>query len=91
MSPHLKIEHITMKYEGRTVLNEINLEFAGGELTAIVGSNGSGKTTLLQGLSGLKQLDEGQVLLNGINIKSISRINLARQIAVLTQREELQL
>ena len=68
MSPHLKIENLTMKYEGRTVLNEINLEFASGELTAIVGSNGSGKTTLLQGLSGLKQLDEGQVLLNGKNI-----------------------
>ena len=91
MSPHLKIENLTMKYEDRTVLNEINLEFVGGELTAIVGSNGSGKTTLLQGLSGLKQLDEGQVLLNGKNIKSISRKNLARQIAVLTQREELQL
>lgn len=91
MSLHLKVENLTMKYEGITILNEVNLEFPPGELTAIVGSNGSGKTTLLQGISGLKQIDSGQVLLNGQNIKNISRKNLARQIAVLSQREDLQL
>lgn len=91
MSLHLKIENLTIKYEEKTVLNKVNLEFLPGELIAIVGSNGSGKTTLLQGISGLKQLDTGRVLLNGENIKNISRKNLARQVAVLTQREDLQL
>ena len=91
MSLHLKVENLTIKYEEKTVLNEVNLEFLPGELIAIVGSNGSGKTTLLHGISGLKQLDTGQVLLNGQNIKNINRKNLARQIAVLTQRENLQL
>ena len=64
----LQAEHITKSYDGRTIIQDINIELQQGELVSLLGISGSGKTTLFQVLSGLTQPDAGKVLLHGEEI-----------------------
>src|SRR6476620_2338218 len=59
------------------VLRDINLEIERGQFCSIVGASGSGKSTLLYLLSTLDTNYEGEVLLDGINLKSFSRNELS--------------
>ena len=49
-------------------LSKVDLDVARGEIVAIVGPSGSGKTTLLNCLSGLEDIDEGEILIDGTNL-----------------------
>ena len=66
----LKAEHITKRYDQRTIIKDINLELNKGELVSLLGVSGAGKTTLFHVLSGLITPDEGQVFLEGKDITS---------------------
>jgi NitT/TauT family transport system ATP-binding protein len=65
----MQIRHATKYYKTATgnvhALEDINLDIAQGDFTCILGPSGCGKTTLLWGLSGLHELTNGQVILNG--------------------------
>src|SRR5699024_9085848 len=69
----------------KDALTNINLKIKTGETVAIVGENGSGKTTLINCLLGLYVLREGQILVNGINIKNIDPISLRKHFTVIFQ------
>ena len=64
----LKAEHITKKYSGRTIIEDINIQLEEGELVSLLGVSGAGKTTLFHVLSGLVAPEEGRVLLPGEDI-----------------------
>ncbi|MBQ9162090.1 MAG: ABC transporter ATP-binding protein [Clostridia bacterium] len=68
----LELKDMTFRYEGQTTaaLSNVNLSVSRGEKIAIVGHNGAGKTTLIKLLQRLYDPDEGEILLNGENIKS---------------------
>ncbi len=66
----LKAEHITKRYDQRTIIKDINLELNKGELVSLLGVSGAGKTTLFHILSGLITPDEGRVFLEGKDITS---------------------
>lgn len=51
----LKLKNITKKFQETTVLQNINLEIASGEIVSILGQSGSGKTTLLNLILGLEE------------------------------------
>lgn len=53
--------HISKKFDGRTVLNDVSVEFQTGATNLIIGRSGSGKTVLLKTLVGLHEPDEGSV------------------------------
>ena len=57
----IRAEHIIKAFDGRTVLNDISVEFATGCTNLIIGRSGSGKTVLLKTLVGLHEPDEGSV------------------------------
>lgn len=57
----IRAEHITKSFEGRTVLDDISVEFQTGATNLIIGRSGSGKTVLLKTLVGLHNPDEGAV------------------------------
>ena len=68
----LELKNMTFGYEGQTTpaLSNVNLTVNVGEKIAIVGHNGAGKTTLIKLLQRLYDPNEGEILLNGENIKN---------------------
>ena len=60
-----------------------------GRMTAIVGPNGSGKSTLVRALLGRQPLVSGRVTIDGADLAELDRGDVARRVAVVTQREEL--
>jgi lipoprotein-releasing system ATP-binding protein len=60
------------------VLHEVDLALQAGESLAIVGASGAGKSTLLHILGGLDQPDEGEVLINGASLWSLSGVERSR-------------
>lgn len=66
----LKAEHVTKIYDGRTIIEDINIELHPGEIVSLLGVSGSGKTTLFNVLSGLIVPEEGKVMLDDEDITS---------------------
>src|SRR5258706_13838389 len=64
-SPALEMRGITKSVAGNTVLAEVNLTAAAGEVHALVGENGAGKSTLMKTLAGVYRPDAGEILIEG--------------------------
>lgn len=64
-APTLSFRGLTKRYGKRTVLDRLDLELAGGRVTALLGPNGAGKTTLLKCLLGLVHPSSGDILIDG--------------------------
>ena len=77
--------------DGAPALQDINLSVKKGEFLGILGSNGSGKTTLLKILNGLMKPTQGEVCLEGENIKSIHKDMLFRRVCTCFQNPDDQL
>ena len=60
----LRVQQVVKRYDGREVLHGIDLDVTPGEFVAIVGRSGCGKSTLLRLVAGLEPVDEGAVLLD---------------------------
>lgn len=71
------------------VLNNINFSINPGELVGIIGSTGSGKTTLVSLIPRLYDADEGEILIDGVNIRDYSLENLRDGISVVLQKNTL--
>lgn len=67
------------------IINDLNLNVEPGQTIAIVGSSGSGKTTLTNLLLRFYDVDEGQILINGIDIKDIDLSWLRNSIGIVSQ------
>jgi len=61
----LKLENITKSFDGKTILDNLNLEVQDNSILSIVGPSGAGKTTLLRCIAGLETVDSGSFILNG--------------------------
>ena len=57
----IKVEHLYKSFDGRTVLNDISVEYEPGKCNMIIGASGSGKTVLLKNLIGLMEPDSGEI------------------------------
>ena len=77
------------KHNTEKVLDNVNLKITGGELVGIIGSTGSGKTTLVSMIPRLYDVDEGDVLIDGISVKDYSLYNLREGIACVLQKNTL--
>ena len=69
----LRVERLTVKRGGRTVLSHIELAADRGEIVGIVGKNGSGKSTLLMAIAGVLEPTDGRALVDGANVWGTSR------------------
>jgi iron complex transport system ATP-binding protein len=66
-------------------LRDVTLEVAKGSLTGLLGPNGGGKTTLVSLLAGVLRAQRGRVLLDGVDITTMSRRQVAKRVAVVPQ------
>lgn len=64
----LEVKHVSKRFDGRPVLDDISIELNRGELVCLLGVSGGGKTTLFNVISGLLRPDAGRVLLDGRDI-----------------------
>jgi iron complex transport system ATP-binding protein len=83
--PALDIRGATLAYGARDILTDANLVIGVGERVALVGPNGAGKSTLLRAMAGLLTPRIGEVLLDGIPLRTLSREGVARRLAVVPQ------
>jgi branched-chain amino acid transport system ATP-binding protein len=79
----MSTRHLCSGYGAVSVIRDINLEVAAGELVAVLGANGAGKSTLMRALSGLNRPVEGAVLFLGERIESYTASRIARHGLVL--------
>ena len=86
MKPTLQAVHISKTFPGVKALTDVSVDFYPGEVHALLGENGAGKSTLIKILSGVYTPTEGQVLLDGKEIKfTTPRDAIDHQIAVIHQ------
>jgi iron complex transport system ATP-binding protein len=90
MDTLLSVEKAGYRYGDTWALRTVSLEAAGGELLGVLGPNGSGKSTLLRVMDGLADPHEGAVRLNGRPLRDLSRFELARSIAMVSQENHFQ-
>lgn len=83
----IELKDVTFRYPGAEtpVFEHLNLTILAGEKLAVVGLNGAGKTTLIKLACGFYDPDEGEVLLNGINVKEFNRREYYRLFAGVFQ------
>lgn len=84
-------ENVSFKYPNtdRYVLSNISFSCKQGEKIAIMGSTGSGKSTLLQLIINFYEVEEGRILVDGLNIKEWNVENLRQSIGYVPQRSLL--
>jgi ATP-binding cassette subfamily B protein len=78
---------VSFRYPGssRLVLNKLNLHLHPGERVALIGENGEGKTTIVKLLTRLYDPLEGQVLLDGVDLREYNLEDLYREVGVIFQ------
>ena len=81
----LEIKNLTCGYHLKSILKGISFRVESKELLGIIGPNGSGKTTLLRAISGLLKPTQGEISLEGDDIRTIGIKELACKIAVVSQ------
>ncbi|MFD1416403.1 adenosylcobinamide amidohydrolase [Oceanobacillus jeddahense] len=81
----LNVENVSGGYDGEKIVKNIHFTVGKGEFFGILGPNGSGKTTLLKMMSGLLELQQGEVKIGETNISTLTKKQLAKKVAVLPQ------
>ncbi|HJZ47015.1 MAG TPA: ABC transporter ATP-binding protein, partial [Roseiflexaceae bacterium] len=87
ISQGVEFRHVWFRYPGRDdwALRDLNLTIAPGEKIALVGQNGAGKTTLIKLLTRLYDPTEGQILLDGVDLREYDLDELRLRIGVIFQ------
>ena len=67
----LEIHNLSSGYDNIPVLKSLNLKIDTGNLTAVIGPNGAGKSTLLRTISGLLSVNNGSIMMDGIDITKL--------------------
>jgi iron complex transport system ATP-binding protein len=86
----IRFDDVVLRYPRteRAAVDGVSLDAPRGAITAIVGPNGSGKSTLVRALLGRLVPERGTISLDGIPIQTLSRLEAARRVALVPQREE---
>ncbi|UVD72847.1 ABC transporter ATP-binding protein [Leptospira borgpetersenii] len=88
MEKGLSFNNVTFTYPGAKTpaIQEINLEIPKGETVALVGASGAGKSTLVDLIPRLIDPQEGQIFIDGIDIRELDLSNLRKRIGIVAQQ-----
>ena len=84
----IRVEHLYKSFDGRTVLEDVSVEFETGKTNLIIGRSGSGKTVLLKALVGLHEADKGRIFFDDICYTDLNfeqRKEIRKQIGMIFQ------
>ena len=83
----ISMKNVQFSYDGKTtILSNCNLHVAEGEKIAIVGASGAGKSTIIELVSRFYDVQNGEVLIGGINVKDISYEQLLQNVSIVFQK-----
>ncbi len=85
MNHIIEYRNVSKLYNGKRVIDNLNMKVKKGEFVTMIGSSGSGKTTALKMINGLVTPDEGQILVGGEDVLALDRIKLRRNIGYAIQ------
>lgn len=91
MTPAVEFRHVTKRFEGAgaPALDDVSLRIDPGELVCVLGTSGGGKTTLVKLINRLHDADEGQVLVEGRDVRELDPVELRRRIGYVIQQSGL--
>lgn len=81
----IEFKNLTFKYEDQTILDNINLRIEKGKTVALVGASGAGKSTLADLVPRFHDAAEGELLIDGVDIKKYSLESLRKHMGIVTQ------
>lgn len=81
----LRAENLTLGYDDKPIVSNLDVTVLDGKVTAIVGANACGKSTLLRGLARLLRPREGGVFLDGKAMSGLSTLEVAKVLGLLPQ------
>lgn len=84
----LEVRNISVSHDERAVLSGVTFGLRAGEIVVLLGANGAGKTTLMRALNGTLPVSTGEINLDGKTLVSLSRREIAENIAVVAQENE---
>lgn len=88
----IEFKDVTFRYyknSEEAVLDKINLKIKAGSTVGIIGSTGCGKTTLVSMIPRLYDADDGEILVDGVNVRDYSLVNLREGIGMVLQKNLL--
>lgn len=84
----IKVDSLSVKIEGKEIINDISFSAQSGENISIIGPNGAGKTTLLKAMAGLIDFS-GQIKIGGHDSKEISNIEMGSKLSFIPQGSDI--
>ncbi len=84
-SHSIELKNVSFSYEDAVILKQINLTIEKGKMIALVGSSGAGKSTLADLIPRFIDAGEGEVLIDGVNIKNYTLHSIRNQMGIVTQ------
>lgn len=87
----IKLENVRKNYKSTRVLNNVSFSANNGEIVAIIGPSGCGKTTLLKCINGLEKIDNGKIIIEGLDItkKDFDLSKLRQNVGIVFQQFNL--
>ena len=73
----LEIKHLTKTFDGKKILDDVNLVIPEGKIIGLLGKNGAGKSTLIKSINDLLTIDEGEILFKGKKLGVYSKENIS--------------
>lgn len=80
-----EVKNISFRYDDEEIFSDISFSVDKGDVLCILGPNGTGKTTLIKCLNGLHDIDSGEILINGKNIRELSFRQISKHIGYIPQ------
>lgn len=87
----MQIKDVTKKYNGKPVVDAVNLEIPKGKVISFIGPNGAGKSTVMGIISRLIAKDSGLVSFDGTDLEKWKSKELSKRLAILTQSNNIQM
>ena len=87
----MQIKDVTKKYNGKPVVDAVNLEIPKGRVISFIGPNGAGKSTVMGIISRLIAKDSGLVSFDGTELEKWKSKELSKRLAILTQSNNIQM
>ena len=87
----IEVKNITKKYGNTKVVDNVSLNIEKGKMISLIGPNGAGKSTVLSMITRLLKMDEGEVIIDGIELSKWNNAELSKKISILKQSNNINL